>query len=679
MFYLHYSPFHSQQQWAMLPAWTEAAVGGAVWRWCVEEAERLQALHGGLYHSGGGCLRSTLCREGWHVAHSCCAACALLWIEMAPSNGALARRIESRKRKSVEVIGKQTHRSLLSHDDLMHRVSEQTAGQRRKEKRIVRHETQQKAAVAAAFSEGASTAATQVSHTLVPAVLAQREAAARAMTACRRFAHQEAQLHSELAAATQRLAQAGGAHRAQVAALETQAVQCSQMVANCTVAYQQHLLAAHAAIDQQIREAKAEQISSMPEIIKCLYRADQVGRLEQFPEAAELITGMAKCLEHGSTKGRRLNATEEHFYGMLLNSGNPWVEQFVAKNLFGPSLSWAKQHRAALPTIPIGEVSEACVRLLHGLLCQYGLECVPGLVAEDGSTCARRVDWGDLLGDTEAEVWAHGVTLYGLSGNPIVVHSLEHLQGIFERRERPIANYVYVYTWVPVLPHAPHVPFCIVSTDNCFDADWVWRQWRTMHRLFKDYGLRLIGHVSDGDSRLRLCDFLLLLVSNKDDWCSSSKQIQHWLMEMFHTATTLEGHSLLPFQDWMHLLWRWRRQLLDPGKIWHVGPGLAAGQSFLAGAPHLNDKDLDYHEKQHWEGTQKIFSKQTVDYLMELIQEKGVDAARGTLAIVHIGKRLRDMWLAEEGSGWDPRMSIRWASEVQLHDTLVPKTLLQQL
>ena len=118
-----------------------------------------------------------------------------------------------------------------------------------------------------------------------------------------------------------------------------------------------------------------------------------------------------------------------------------------------------------------------------------------------------------------------------------------------------IANYVYVYTWVPVLPHAPHVPFCIVATDNCFTGKWVWDTWRTMHKLFAAHGLKCFGHISDGDSRLRLCDFMLLMGANAtEDWCASSHRLRHWLMEMFHTPTTVEGHALLAFQDWMHLL-----------------------------------------------------------------------------------------------------------------------------
>lgn len=192
-------------------------------------------------------------------------------------------------------------------------------------------------------------------------------------------------------------AQARQARAAQVAAIDyqldrrQQAEQCAALMASHQMVYESNLLALQRSIEQRITAAKEEQLSQMPEIVRRLHNADQQGRLEQFPEAVELISGMAACLESGSTWGRKLNATEQHFYGMLLNSGNPWVQEFVAKNLFGPSLRWAKQHRCSLPTIPIGEVTDANVALLTNMLTRLGLRDVPGLVSEDGSTCSRHV------------------------------------------------------------------------------------------------------------------------------------------------------------------------------------------------------------------------------------------------------------------------------------------------
>ena len=67
-----------------------------------------------------------------------------------------------------------------------------------------------------------------------------------------------------------------------------------------------------------------------------------------------------------------------------------------------------------------------------------------------------------------------------------------------------LASYVYVYTWVPILPNVPWFPFAIIATNNKFQASWVFAQWRIIHEACAELGLRLAGHVSDGDSRLRM-------------------------------------------------------------------------------------------------------------------------------------------------------------------------------
>ena len=37
-----------------------------------------------------------------------------------------------------------------------------------------------------------------------------------------------------------------------------------------------------------------------------------------------------------------------------------------------------------------------------------------------------------------------------------------------------LATYVYVWTWVPQLPHAPYFPVLWIPSNNRFDAAFVW-------------------------------------------------------------------------------------------------------------------------------------------------------------------------------------------------------------
>ena len=83
-----------------------------------------------------------------------------------------------------------------------------------------------------------------------------------------------------------------------------------------------------------------------------------------------------------------------------------------------------------------------------------------------------------------------------------------------EFKKRELASYVYVYTWVPILKNAPWFPFAIIATNNKFLASWVFDKWRIIHKACAELGLRLAGHVSDGDARLRKCDFRINFGTN---------------------------------------------------------------------------------------------------------------------------------------------------------------------
>lgn len=77
---------------------------------------------------------------------------------------------------------------------------------------------------------------------------------------------------------------------------------------------------------------------------------------------------------------------------------------------------------------------------------------------------------------------------------------------------------------------------------------------------------------------------------------------------MLSLPTTIENLTIFGHQDYMHLVWRLRVQLLSPKKEWQIGPGLRVGVSHLdslrdrAGLKMLSGKDLDPHNKQHWPG-----------------------------------------------------------------------------
>ena len=221
------------------------------------------------------------------------------------------------------------------------------------------------------------------------------------------------------------------------------------------------------------REAAfADSFGKLPLVIQNLIVANKTGALEKNATTVALLEGISTCLKNGSTRGRKLNDTEKAFYGLLLNSGSPWAHKFVANNLFGPHLRTTQKARAAFDhkLAELALTRESFVGL-KAHLATYKLAEVPGIISEDATTSLRRLDFELLESTTAQSAWEAGIKLWGFNGGTVVVHSIGELRSTFQTRE--LAGYVYVWTWVPILEHAPWFPLAIIATNNKFDASWV--------------------------------------------------------------------------------------------------------------------------------------------------------------------------------------------------------------
>ena len=280
----------------------------------------------------------------------------------------------------------------------------------------------------------------------------------------------------------------------------------------------------------------------LPKLIQNLIVASKNGQFEKNESTIALLDGISTCLKNGSARGRRLNDTERAFYGMLLNSGlplfplpgthppppriatcshlslptllltpptnnlppinpyagSPWAHKFVSNNLFGPHVRTSQRTRAAFEHKLVElDITHASLVGLKVHLTKYNLEGVPGIISEDATTALRRLDFELLETTTAQSAWDAGVKLWGFDGGCTTVHSIAELRTKFKATS--LAPYVYVYTWVPILPNVPWFPFAIIATNNKFDGEWLFSKWRLMHRSCAELGLMLAGHVSDGD------------------------------------------------------------------------------------------------------------------------------------------------------------------------------------
>ena len=399
---------------------------------------------------------------------------------------------------------------------------------------------------------------------------------------------------------------------------------------------------------------RAAETAALPSVIQNLMAAHKLGGLAKHQDTVGILDDIATCLRNGSTRGRELSPPTKQLYGLLLNNGSAWAHKFVSGVLFGPSLRTTQKARAAFDhgLVELGLTKQSLEALKNIHLVEHGLEDVPGIISEDASMAVRRLDFEELRTQTSPGVWTTGVKLWGFSGGTRTVHSVEELEILF-KEGISLANYIYVYTWVPILPNSPWFPFAILATDNKFDNEWVFDRWRLMHEGCAELELNLAGHISDGDSRLRKCDSRVNFATNSTAdpraWCSSTYFLKHSLL-MLSLAYTKEGLCIFGFQDYMHLAWRCRVQLLSPKKEWEIGPGLRVGVAHLdslrtqSGDKMLNGRDLDPHNKQHWPGVLKIFSKDTAEEL-----KRRIDAGEGHTTTPHTHTHHTSPWRSHPG------------------------------
>lgn len=97
-----------------------------------------------------------------------------------------------------------------------------------------------------------------------------------------------------------------------------------------------------------------------------------------------------------------------------------------------------------------------------------------------------------------------------------------------------------------------------------------------------------------------------------------------------------------------------RRQLLDGVHNFHLSDGAEASVAHLRclkgddGRPRFNEKDMDYHEKQHWSGCLKIFSVGTLQLLQKTMDADPIKECRGTFAYVVFGLRLLNCCIGKQ-------------------------------
>ena len=184
------------------------------------------------------------------------------------------------------------------------------------------------------------------------------------------------------------------------------------------------------------------------------------------------------------------------------------------------------------------------------LLRKFGLDNCAYLIGEDGTSCQKRIG---IVAVADAIMHA-----WGLNGGPVEVQSVEDLREAL--RERGMASTLYVVSIIPLVDGAPAFPLVVDANDNTFDRSDVHDVTMRILKIFKARGMggRIVGGVSDGDSRLRNQQLVLQYHHDDPEACATRYvKCDHPFVQL--RIPWIDGHGYyLQTSDWLHIGFRFR-------------------------------------------------------------------------------------------------------------------------
>ena len=350
-----------------------------------------------------------------------------------------------------------------------------------------------------------------------------------------------------------------------------------------------------------------------PAFVSNLVRAHDKGYLcrENKPFIYDILTGISTALVHGGTRNRKLSTNEKAFYKLLLMYGGTMVHNFVSMNLLGACISTSRSQLRSQPLLAFNTLSQNIAAVVD-ILKKYKLQGVPCLIGEDGTSLVKHLDpTMEQSADGDEDV----LVVYGMDGGPVVVTSIDDVVARFN--SHGFASTLYVWDLIPLVDKAPHIPIKIAINANKFTYVDVLTSWKELWRVCSDFGINVVGHVSDGDPKLRAADFVLQQNLQRTSGAEEYVEVDHPLIQLgvpvIHHSGTGSRHPMCCLQDFLHVMWRLRVMYLKPNRFLLFGPCLASPDNLRRHMKAhttnlgLQFSDLNERDKQNFGGCLRLF------------------------------------------------------------------------
>jgi hypothetical protein len=373
------------------------------------------------------------------------------------------------------------------------------------------------------------------------------------------------------------------------------------------------------------RLARREQ--DLPEFLQILNRSYNEGLLADHGAFIEVLKSVADALKNGR-KHRKLSPVMKSFYGRLLVHGGPLLHNFVSQIFLGPHTRRTRAFtKGTLSDYMLGLKIEF-LQVVRKILTNWGIQDAPVVLGEDATALQSRLD---------AIVEGGSCFVMGFTGGKLEIKSIDDLRLINENEK--LATSMYLFVVIPLVPGAPYIPLFVQlqdGTKDTFNAASITHTWHHVMHLARDTGLHVVGHVGDGAAPFRKATYGAMFRECPDDCVDAHISFNHPLVQL-SMPMTFKGDwksFIMCTVDYLHICWRVRVQLLSPSKCLMVF-GLPASHSKILlhtrnkGHNSLGTKysDLDWHDKQNWQGTLRIFGFETNPKTREVkVNTKVMDA-----------------------------------------------------
>ena len=368
-----------------------------------------------------------------------------------------------------------------------------------------------------------------------------------------------------------------------------------------------------AELDQYANDWKPPPPSSVQQIIE-LYENDQFNE-DEHGLATALLKGVGRALfadVNGECKKRIVYSGEERsFYGLLLAYGGHFVVELVSDVLGGPSLSsvlrWRREHCRLIFGVSY-EAIDHNLGITAETLTNYNLmgSDIRFILTEDGTAAKKHIDVVKERGPDKKL----RIVVYGLSNGLLIApKSIEEV--VEAAQKQGLATTFYAISIVPLVEGAPALPIVATANSNDFDTTDVRDVLFKIYRAAKKHGLagKIIGDVSDGDSRLRR--LAMQFMHHEGSPARKYISIDHPLLQL--RLPWIDDHGFhAQLGDWMHIIWRMRTNFLKDEMefIQSVSRDTIIKIMKSADLP-LNAADMNPHFKQNWTSCLKMAGLKT--------------------------------------------------------------------